>query len=371
VAAILRYDNTAGSDVHPHNLLTISCDGGEHTIPYTSCMWEPSAYPLLFPHSTLGWGLDRGGMLPNATQMWSYCWRLLHKERFRTFGRLASEYAVDMWSREIEGRLRFIRDNQRRMHREDAELMQVDHVEDDDNIYLPASFLGSNRWASERILDALAIAASLGPPTFFITMTCNPNWPEIRSMLGSRLYSDDPVLVARVFKQKLRRLLETLNTMFCNSGPLRYHIYTIEFQKRGLPHAHILIRYARDCVLPEDIDAIVSAEIPLNALDARLVRDFMIHSHPNPNSLPTYCERVDHQTGLSRCQFHFPYTLQPTTTINDEGRVQYRRCNPGDEWVVLHCLPLLRKFQCHINFEVANTSIIFQYLFKYVHKGEY
>jgi hypothetical protein len=38
--------------------------------------------------------------------------------------------------------------------------------------------------------------------------------------------------------------------------------------------------------------------------------------------------------------------------------------------VVPHCLPLLWKFQCHLNFEVANTSHLFQYLFKYIHKGD-
>jgi hypothetical protein len=37
--------------------------------------------------------------------------------------------------------------------------------------------------------------------------------------------------------------------------------------------------------------------------------------------------------------------------------------------VVPYCLELLRKFECHLNFEVANTSHIFQYLFKYLHKG--
>lgn len=37
--------------------------------------------------------------------------------------------------------------------------------------------------------------------------------------------------------------------------------------------------------------------------------------------------------------------------------------------VVPHCLPLLRKFNCHLNFEVCSTSHIFQYLFKYVHKA--
>ena len=41
-------------------------------------------------------------------------------------------------------------------------------------------------------------------------------------------------------------------------------IYTIEWQKRGLPHAHILIflQPANKYPNPEDIDKIISAKIP-------------------------------------------------------------------------------------------------------------
>jgi len=41
-------------------------------------------------------------------------------------------------------------------------------------------------------------------------------------------------------------------------------IYTIEFQKRGLPHAHILVWLKPRCrpTQPKDIDKIISAEIP-------------------------------------------------------------------------------------------------------------
>lgn len=41
-------------------------------------------------------------------------------------------------------------------------------------------------------------------------------------------------------------------------------IYTIEFQKRGLPHAHILLFLHEHNKFPSasDIDRIISAEIP-------------------------------------------------------------------------------------------------------------
>ena len=55
--------------------------------------------------------------------------------------------------------------------------------------------------------------------------------------------------------------------------------------------------------------------------------------------------------------------------VDGEGRVQYRRRHEADHFVVPHCLLLLRKIRCHINFEVASSSHLFQYLFKYIHKG--
>jgi Helitron helicase-like domain at N-terminus len=88
-----------------------------------------------------------------------------------------------MFSRSLETRLKYIRDNQIRLRRQDAELMGEAFIPDSQNIYLPASFMGSRRWAQEQVADCLTIAATLGNPTFFLTMTCNTDWPEIRAKL--------------------------------------------------------------------------------------------------------------------------------------------------------------------------------------------
>jgi hypothetical protein len=128
-------------------------------------------------------------------------------------------------------------------------------LEPNENIYLPASFLSSKRWASEQVSDSLAIAAAYGNPSFFITMTCNPDWPEIRSQLRpGQDFTDIPLVVVRVFKRKLTLLLQALKTMFINVGRPEYCIHCVEFQKRGLPHSHILIKFPVDCIDPTDID---------------------------------------------------------------------------------------------------------------------
>lgn len=160
--------------------------------------------------------------------------------------------------------------------------------------------------------------------------------------------------------------------MFPHAGDVLYMIEVTEFQKRGLPHAHILVKYASDCNLPDLIDSVISAELPEDVADAALVHQFMLHNHPSPESgrHNGYCQRQD-KDGNWYCRFHYLHPQQESTTIDREGRVSYRRRKPEDSNVVPHCLPLLRKFRCHINVEAASSSHLFQYLFKYIHKGIY
>lgn len=86
--------------------------------------------------------------------------------------------------------------------------------------------------------DAMAVVRKYGKPDLFITFTCNPGWPEITSNLGRRVNaSDRPDLVARVFNAKLNQMMQDITK---NMVKLM-RIFTLLFQKRGLPHAHILI----------------------------------------------------------------------------------------------------------------------------------
>ena len=186
IAAIMCYDNTVLSDISPQCLVVSHQNGQDQYIPTISCLWEPLAYPLFFPSGTLGWGLigsigdstqqyNDGDFDAPTTQIWLYRARLLREPWFHIFGRLTNEYVVDMFTRDLECRLRYIRSNQSHLRtlEHDAALMAEDTVEESENIYLPASFLGSRRWVSNQIADSLAIAATYGPPTFFLTFTCN------------------------------------------------------------------------------------------------------------------------------------------------------------------------------------------------------
>ena len=148
------------------------------------------------------------------------------------------------------------------------------------------------------------------------------------------------------------------------------------FWAATIAHAHILLKYTNDCVLPEDIDQVISAHIPEAAEDAQIVRRFMIHPTHNStviNNIPPssenplkYCEKW--KDGARVCRFGYPKSAREQTLFDASNRVLYRR-GEGDAFVVPHCLPLIRKFECHMNVEIAGCGQLFQYLFKYIHKG--
>ena len=112
-----------------------------------------------------------------------------------------------------------------------------------------------------------------------------------------------------------------------------------------------------------------SVEVPCDPADAELVKKHMMHKHPPlMQDLNSYCQRM--VGGRRICHFGYPKPLQQNTVIDGAGRIHYQWRKEGDEWVVPHCLPLLRKFHCHLNFEASSTSDLFQYIFKYIHKGD-
>ena len=111
--------------------------------------------------------------------------------------------------------------------------------------------------------DVMTIVTKFGKPDIFLTMTANPNWPEVReNPLPHKTANDRPDVISRVFHLKLKELLCDLleRNVF---GHVVAYFYTIEFQKRGLPHAY-MVPFFSDADKPrvaEDADRLVSAEI--------------------------------------------------------------------------------------------------------------
>jgi hypothetical protein len=86
----------------------------------------------------------------------------------------------------------------------------------------------------------MAIVRYFGKPTFFITFIANPRWPEIiDNLFPGQQPTDRPDLIACVFCLKIKELFADLKIGLF--GLYQAHVYTIKYQKRGLPHMHILL----------------------------------------------------------------------------------------------------------------------------------
>ena len=64
-------------------------------------------------------------------------------------------------------------------------------------VVLPTSFIGGSRDMKARFQDAMALVQVIGKPNFFITVTCNPDWPEIKdNLLPGQSAQDRPDLTS-------------------------------------------------------------------------------------------------------------------------------------------------------------------------------
>ncbi|EGT35548.1 hypothetical protein CAEBREN_00452 [Caenorhabditis brenneri] len=214
---------------------------------------DPLTYPLLFPRGQFGWTINMPYRIPrgnreNITMVEFYAHRLHVRKEFSPLfhaGKLFQQFVVDVWTRVEQNRLNFIKSNQALLRSEHLRGLQ-DYVAGEENgpigrIILPASHSGSPRDMVQQYQDAMTVVSRYGKPDFFLTMTCNPKWREIQECLApGQVAVDRPDVVARVFKLKVDELR---NDLFKRNvlGRVLAYIFVVEFQKRGLPHIHMLL----------------------------------------------------------------------------------------------------------------------------------
>ncbi len=317
---------------------------------------------------------------------------------FHHGGRLFQQYCVDMYAKINQYSVNFKKNNQKLLQAEKYNIIQKALAENDtENLghryILPASHVGSPRWYSQKFQDAMAIVRHFRKPDLFITFTCNPYWKEIQDALlpGQSAY-DRPDITSRIFRIKLNELIHDV-TVKGVLGKAIAHVYTIEFQKRGLPHCHLLVIFAHDYKLYNnkgDFDRVVSAEIP-DPIEQKelhdLVMKHMIHT-PCDGTHPDKQQCI--QNGC--CKRNYPKEFQPLTVSNEDGYPLYMRKSPqqggytgikhvkkfghilktlkiDNRWVVPYNAYLLWKYKAHINVEICCSIMAVKYLYKYLYKG--
>ena len=170
-------------------------------------------------------------------------------------------------------------------------------------------------------------------------------------------------------------------------------IYVIEFQKRGVPHAHILAILNRvGLIHPDEIEKYTVAEIPNRILDLELwtqVTQKMIHNpcgsfnpespcckynngtckhrYPKPYSSQSYFSEEDGSPIYRRRSPEEGGQTHSTTFVVNNHDVEYELSNkdvvPYNPW-------LLRMFDCHINVEICSSLKVIKYLLWYPFKGD-
>ena len=105
-------------------------------------------------------------------------------------------------------------------------------------------------------------------------------------------------------------------------------MYTVEFQKIGLPHAHILLWLSVDHKITStsQTDQLISAELPYANKFPRLykaVSIFMVHGSCGRGFINSPCMKEGF------CAKYYPKKFQNTTVIDDDGYPTYRRRNSG------------------------------------------
>ncbi|XP_019195824.1 PREDICTED: uncharacterized protein LOC109189666 [Ipomoea nil] len=399
VAALIVGD--LDTSIGERDIIVQSKGGHLQRISELNPSYLPLQYPILFPYGEDGYrediafanvvGKRSSGGRQRISPRESFCYRIQSRQSAPSTilfaKRLFQQFVVDGYTMVESGRLIFIRTHQKSLRCESYSGLtdaltrgEISPAPQGRRIILPSSFTGGARYMIQNYQDAMAICRWIGYPDLFITFTCNPKWPEVQRFLKDQRLKpkDRPDIICRLFKIKLDALIADCrkNKLF---GPVAGVIYTIEFQKRGLSHAHILLFFEKSKEVRQvlTLDNIICAEIPDEKKDAeyyQAVEEFMMHGPCGKARTNSPC-MVN-----ARCSKHFPKRFVESSTFDEDGYPVYRRRDNGsvvtkngialdNRYVVPHNRYLLLKYKAHINVEWCNQSRSIKYMFKYVNKG--
>ena len=421
------------TDCGRHDLVVTKRDGRLELVSEQNRAAQPLHFTLLCPWGDDGWHPDLRSVitgkritsrefavyhmaLRNEKLTYKQALELDDVDYIQSLCRLWQEWLCIMWLGTQNMRLNYQEQNQKALRADTYRNVKrvVDSrrltlatrgdglFPDDHNLrvgvkILSRSFVGSPRWYHMQFLDAMAVCREHGKPEFFITMTCNPRWPEITVELREGQSPEDrPEVTARVFRQKLTTLLDLL-IKGAVLGTVVAHLATVEFQKRGLPHSHILLIMADKDRLttPEQVDSVICAELPPdpetadNEADKEQMRRLEAIVAMNMIHGPCGADQPNMQCmATGKCDKFFPKKYQKYTVVDSASSFPtYKRRSPEDGGRVMtikrggqtftatnaNVVPyipfLLLKFECHINAEKSNGPRNSKYLYKYATKG--
>jgi hypothetical protein len=193
----------------------------------------------------------------------------------------------------------------------------------------------------------------------------NPYWLDFQALKrGDGPYSDS-TMATIIFRSKLNALMK-----FIRSGKMLGNVsafvWRIEYQKRGLPHAHILLWTDYDTSNVAAIEKVVNVRLPRyspfpddhnSTSDFRtLIQHYQLHKHSKR------CLNPD-----KSCRYGYPQPVAEATVIR---RHQYSFARDKDEEnVVPHNPEILAAFRCHHCLETIHSDQCIGYILKYCSKN--
>lgn len=348
---------------------------------------DPMCYPIFFPYGHQGWTENIlltepiGSVTHVSLNDYKRFYYHIRENVFNPFhhaGNLFQQYTVDAYVQVESRKIDFLRKQQPHMRVVDSPELRSRLAQGEDpnhlgfRFKLPTDFIGSDGYLREKFHDCMAIVGHYGMPDLFITYTMDPYADEIsRHLNNNQHYLGRQDLVTRSFNMRVKHFEKVVLKEFI-IGDVLYWTKNTEFQKRGLAHFHMLLKFKERSRLRtfESIDSIVSAEIPDPNEEPelfRLVIKNQIHGPCNANCLVN---------GVCKKRFPKPFN-ENTYIVNGEYPVYRRRNRPitfegrvyNNDYVVPYNKKLTKIFKSHINVEVATQLTTVKYVNKYSFKG--
>lgn len=189
---------------------------------------------------------------------------------------------------------------------------------------------GSQAYWLDTFFDLTSQIRCLGPPNYFITLSCNDlHWIDMRQALlkAEKDFETDPASMSVIQTQKLlekhpvaasRHFMVRVNTIVSLlksdasilGGKMIDHFWRIEYQNRGSPHLHMLawVENTPDIHTPEGIariNEVITCELPEDPVERAKIEKCQRHHCTDT------CKKYN--TGI--CRFNYPRQVSSETRI--------------------------------------------------------
>jgi hypothetical protein len=330
--------NTEEGETKEHEIEALRTSYQAEKLSQLETKYDQLVYPLIFWNGTGGCGIEEGEQTQGATTLIR---RVLIALVLQPRGyfihqlpNLGEEFICAVSGRLVNIAIKFLAQAERRYFAREDEIRRdlSNEVTKDFGIrsFIPLSLVDSNEYWHKVATKCFAISTQFGPPTFFLTFTMNPHWHDVQALKRNSDVFHDSAMCAIIFKMKLAALMQFIKRKKI-LGNIKAFLWRIEYQKRGLPHAHMLFWSDFDTQDVQAVESVINVRYPKKSPffdDQTMISDFrelidrfQIHNHTKR------CE-----TRNGDCRYGFPKKPNQQTTIRGH---EYQFARDAEEDIIV------------------------------------